>query len=64
MGTLLNAYTQGMAIHIERSRPSAEIWEIPAGIASLVGTETGRDLLFREFTDIKAIPREPLFGKL
>ena len=67
MGTLLGACTQEMAIHIESSRSSADMWRILASIANSSDTETGRDLLFREFIDIKAIPGEPLsnfFGKL
>ena len=56
-----------MAIHIESSTSSADMWKVLAGIANSADTETGRDLLFREFIDIKAIPGEPLsnfFGKL
>ena len=67
MGTLLGFCTQEMAIHIESSKSPADIWKILAGIANSADTETRRDLLFREFIDIKAIPREPLsnfFGKL
>ena len=66
-GTPLGFCTQEMAIHIESSKSSADMWKILAGIANSADTETGRDLLFREFIDIKAIPREPLsnfFGKL
>ena len=67
MGTLLGACSQEMAIHIESSSSSADMWKILAGIANSADTETGRDLLFREFIDIKAIPGEPLsnfFGRL
>ena len=67
MGTLLGACSQEMAIHIESSTSSADMWKVLAGIANSADTETGRDLLFREFIDIKAIPGEPLsnfFGKL
>ena len=67
MGTLLGACTQEMAIHIESSTSSADMWKILAGVANSADTETGRDLLFREFIDIKAIPGEPLsnfFGRL
>ena len=46
-----------MAIHIEGSSSSADHVENPR---RSVDTETGRDLLFREFIDIKAIPGEPL----
>lgn len=67
MGTLLGACTQDIAIHIESSTSSADMWRILAGIANSADTETGRGLLFREFVDIKAIPGEPLsnfFGRL
>ena len=67
MGTLLGACSQEIAIHIEGSTSSADMWKVLAGIANSADTETGRDLLFREFIDIKAIPGEPLsnfFGKL
>ena len=67
MGTLLGACSQEIAIHIESSTSSADMWKVLAGIANSADTETGRDLLFREFIDIKAIPGEPLsnfFGKL
>ena len=66
-GTLLGACSQEMAIHIESSTSSAEMWKVLAGIANSADTETGRDLLFRESIDIKAITGEPLsnfFGKL
>ena len=56
-----------MAIHIESSTSSADMWKVLASIANSADTKTGRDLLFREFIDIKAIPGEPLsnfFGKL
>ena len=67
MGALLGACSQEMAIPIESSSSSADMWKILAGIANSADTETGRDLLFREFIDIKAIPGEPLsnfFGRL
>ena len=60
MGTLLGACSQEMAIHIEGSTSSADMWKVLTGIANSADTETGRDLLFREFIDIKAIPGEPL----
>ena len=67
MGTLLGTCSQEMAIHIESSSSSADMWKILAGIANSADTETGRDLLFREFINIKAIPGKPLsnfFGRL
>ena len=60
MGTLLGACSQEMAIHIESSTSSADIGKVLADIANPADTETGRNLLFREFIDIKAIPGEPL----
>ena len=67
MGTLQGACSQEIAIHIESSTSSADMWKVLAGIANSADTETGRDLLFREFIDIKVIPGELLsnfFGKL
>ena len=67
MGTLLGACSQEMAIHIESSTSSADMWKTLASIANSADTETGRDLLFREFINIKAVPGEPLsnfFGRL
>ena len=67
MGTLLGAWTQEIAMHIESSKSSADMWKILSGIANSADTKTGRDLLFRQFIDITAIPGEPLsnfFGKL
>ena len=67
MGILLGACSQEMAIHIESSTSSADMWKVLAGITNLADTETGCDLLFREFIDIKAVPGKPLgsfFGML
>ena len=67
MGTLLGACSQEMAIHIESATSSADMGKTLASIANSADTETGRDLLFREFINIKAVPGEPLsnfFGRL
>ena len=64
---LLGSCTQPMAIHIENLRSSSDMWKALAGVPSSAETETGRSLLYRRFTNIKAIPGNPLsdfFGKL
>ena len=60
MRVLLGVCSQEMAIHIESFSSSADMWKILADIENSADTETGRDFLFREFTDIKTIPKEPL----
>ena len=64
---LLGSCTPPMAIHIENLRTSSDMWKALAGVANSAETETGRSLLYRRFTNIKAIPGNPLsdfFGKL
>ena len=64
---LLGSCTPPTALHIENLRTSSDMRKALAGVANSAETETGRSLLHRRLTNIKAIPGDPLsdfFGKL
>ena len=55
------------AIHAENLGTSSDMWKALAGVSNSTGAGTGRSLLYRRFTSIKAIPGDPpgdFFGKL
>ena len=64
---LLGSCTPTTAIHIENLRSPMDMWRALAGVANSAETEIERSLLYRRFTNTKAISGEPLsdfFGKL